>query len=100
MNQNHIESQWRQCHWKEWREIRARWNQLRKSREAHDRQSRVRAAELERRGGRSVQSLQVASLRASALGLADIRPALRFAQKTHEPDSAWSSLVSVAERHA
>ncbi len=29
MNRNHIDARWRQCHWKEWREIKNRWNQVR-----------------------------------------------------------------------
>jgi hypothetical protein len=50
MNRNHIDDRWRQCHWKEWREIKNRWNQVRKTAEEPNRHSeRVRAAERERR---------------------------------------------------
>lgn len=38
MNRNHIEERWRQCHWEQWREIRARWIQLRTVRDEHNRQ--------------------------------------------------------------
>lgn len=54
MNRNHIEDQWRQCHWKEWREIKARWNESHKSGEAHAQEpDGVMAAEFEWRDGRS-----------------------------------------------
>ena len=57
MNQNHIDDRWRQCHWKEWREIKNRWNQVRKTREESNRHSeRVRAAERERRAQLSPSS--------------------------------------------
>ncbi len=50
MNLNHIDDRWRQCHWAEWREIKKRWNQVRKTGEEPNQQSeRVRGAGLERR---------------------------------------------------
>lgn len=54
MSRNHIKDRWWQSHWKEWREIRATWNQLRKSWEAPKPQSGgVKLAECERSNGRS-----------------------------------------------
>ncbi len=50
MNRNDITEQWRHCHWKEWREIRNRWNQIRKSVEQPDHQcDRAKTAEFEKR---------------------------------------------------
>ena len=40
MNRNPIEDQWRQCHWEQWREVRARWRQLRASWAAREREPR------------------------------------------------------------
>jgi hypothetical protein len=57
MNRNHIDDRWRQCHWEEWREIKKRWNQVRKTGEEPNRQSeRVKAAELEGRAQLSPSS--------------------------------------------
>jgi hypothetical protein len=82
MNRNHIDDRWRQCHWKEWREIKNRWNQVRKTGEEPNRHS-------ERVGPQSVKGvpsslLQVepsATLLPSAPGLAAILSALSFPQK-------------------
>lgn len=50
MDRNLIEERWRQCHWEQWRKIRARWIELLKAREAHNRQSeKCRAAAFELR---------------------------------------------------
>jgi len=50
MNRNYIDDRWRQCHWEEWREIRNRWDQVRKTgKEPNQQSERVRGAELERR---------------------------------------------------
>ncbi len=35
MNRNHIDDQWRRCHWKAWRANRDRWSQDRKAPEEH-----------------------------------------------------------------
>jgi len=48
MNRNHIDDRWRQCHWEEWRDIKNRWNQVRKTEKPNRQSERVRAAELER----------------------------------------------------
>ena len=57
MNRNHIYDRWRQCHWAEWREIKKRWNQVRKTGEEPNRHSeRVKAAERERRAQLSPSS--------------------------------------------
>ena len=57
MNRNHIDDRWRQCHWAEWREIKNRWNQVRKTGEEPNQQSeRVKAAGLERRAPLSPSS--------------------------------------------
>ena len=50
MNRNYVDDRWRQCHWEEWREIRNRWDQVRKTgKEPNQQSERVRGAELERR---------------------------------------------------
>ncbi|MGH8584682.1 MAG: hypothetical protein ACREWE_00320 [Gammaproteobacteria bacterium] len=41
MNRNHIDDRWRQCHWGEWREIKNRWNQVRKTGEEPNQQPKV-----------------------------------------------------------
>ena len=57
MNRNHIDDRWRQCHWKEWREIKNRWNQVRKTgRSPIGSLNGVKAAELERRAQLSPSS--------------------------------------------
>lgn len=57
MNRNHIDERWRHCHWEEWREIKNRWNQVRKTGEEPNQQSeRVRAAKLETRAHLSPSS--------------------------------------------
>ncbi len=74
MNRKHIDDRWRQCHWKEWREIKNRWNQVRKTGEDPNQQSeRVRAAEPERRAQRSPSSARGCNSTTSALGLTAIR---------------------------
>jgi len=45
MNRNHIDDRWRQCHWEEWREIKNRWNQVRKTEEPNRQSERIWAAE-------------------------------------------------------
>jgi hypothetical protein len=47
MNRNHRDDQWRQCHWREWREIKIRRNKLHKAWEENSQQSRVTEAERE-----------------------------------------------------
>jgi hypothetical protein len=82
MNRNHIDDRWRQCHWAEWREIKKRWNQVRKTGEEPNRHSeRVRAAERERRAQLSPKVEPGSNLQTSALGLAAILSALPFPQK-------------------
>jgi hypothetical protein len=49
MNRYHIDDRGRQCHRKEWREIKNKWNQVRKNEEPDRQSERVKAAELERR---------------------------------------------------
>ncbi len=73
MNRNHIDDRWRQCHWEKWREIKNRWNQVRKTGEPE----RVKTAESERRAQRSPSSARGCTSTTSALGSA----ATRFSRK-------------------
>ena len=83
MNRNHIDDRWRQCHWEEWREIKKRWNQVRKTREEPNRHSEGAKAQSLKGAPSSLLRVEPgATLQPSALGLVAIRSALSFPQKS------------------